>query len=129
MPISSYFFRPVHLAPEDALHASEDLGCSAFIPWGYGTFILEHDHVHEPLRRLAEAQKRLPPSFPIRVLKIGVTWSMDGERGPQTANLLKLHESTLYFSMLDFVCSLYLKVKRNSSKTLASRIIHGVYCC
>jgi len=33
MPISAYFFRPVHLAPEDALQASEDLGCKTFIPY------------------------------------------------------------------------------------------------
>jgi L-ascorbate metabolism protein UlaG (beta-lactamase superfamily) len=88
MPISAYFFRAVHFAPEDALQASEDLGCKAFIPWGYGTFILGHEHVHEPLRRLAEAQKRMKPSFPIHVLKMGETWSMDEESRPQTANLL-----------------------------------------
>jgi len=83
MPISAYFFRPVHLAPEDALQASEDLGCKTFIPWGYGTFILGHEHVHEPLRRLAEAQRRLQPSFAIQVLKMGGSWSWDKESGPQ----------------------------------------------
>jgi L-ascorbate metabolism protein UlaG (beta-lactamase superfamily) len=88
MPISAYFFRPVHLAPEDALQAAEDLGCRSFIPWGYGTFILGHEHVHEPLRRLQEAQKRMKPSFPIHVLKMGQSWSLHGESGPQTANIL-----------------------------------------
>ena len=89
MPISAYFFRPVHLAPEDALQAAEDLGCKTFIPWGYGTFILGHEHVHEPLRRLAEAQRRLQPSFAIQVLKMGGSWSLDKESGPQAAKLLK----------------------------------------
>jgi L-ascorbate metabolism protein UlaG (beta-lactamase superfamily) len=88
MPISAYFFRAVHFAPEDALQASEKLGCRAFIPWGYGTFILGHEHVHEPLRRLEEAQKRMKPSFPVHVLKMGETWSMDEESRPHTANLL-----------------------------------------
>ena len=81
MPISAYFFRAVHLAPEDALQAAEDLGCGTFIPWGYGTFILGHEHVFEPLRRLEEAQRRMQPSFPVHVLKMGKTWVMpDGKR-------------------------------------------------
>ena len=74
MPISAYFFRAVHLAPEDALQAAEDLGCKAFIPWGYGTFILGHEHVLEPLRRLEEAQSRMKPPFSIHVLKMGEMW-------------------------------------------------------
>jgi L-ascorbate metabolism protein UlaG (beta-lactamase superfamily) len=78
MPISAYFFRAVHLAPEDAMQAAEDIGCRNFIPWGYGTFILGHEHVHEPLRRLEEAQKRRQPSFPIHVLKMGETWATQG---------------------------------------------------
>jgi L-ascorbate metabolism protein UlaG (beta-lactamase superfamily) len=89
MPISAYFFRAVHLAPEDALQAAEDLGCGAFIPWGYGTFILGHEHVLEPLRRLEEAQNRMQPSFTIHVLRMGQSWSLDGESRPQTVNLLK----------------------------------------
>jgi L-ascorbate metabolism protein UlaG (beta-lactamase superfamily) len=77
MPISAYFYRAVHLAPEDALQAAEDLGCDAFIPWGYGTFILGHEHVLEPLRRLEEAQRRMQPSFPLHVLKMGETWVLE----------------------------------------------------
>ena len=77
MPISAYFFRAVHLAPEDALQASEDLGCRAFIPWGYGTFILGHEHVHEPPRRLEEVQRRMNPTFSIHVLKMGETWVLE----------------------------------------------------
>ena len=85
MPISAYFFRAVHLAPEDALQAAEDLGCKAVIPWGYGTFILGHEHVYEPLRRLEEAQKRMQPSSPVHVLKMGETLVIDERIEPYSA--------------------------------------------
>lgn len=73
MPITAYgkHFRSVHLSPEDALKAAQDLHCKIFIPWGYGTWQLGFEHVNEPLRRLAYAAKELKPNFTVRVLGIG----------------------------------------------------------
>ena len=53
--------------------------------WGYGTFILGHEHVHEPLRRLEEAQRRMQPSFPVQVLKMGETLIIDERSEPYSA--------------------------------------------
>jgi len=73
MPIIAYHEgkRRVHMSPEDAVQAAEDLGCKVFIPWGYGTWTLGCEHVHEPLRRLDLAIKQLKPNFIIKTLKMG----------------------------------------------------------
>jgi len=73
MPIAAYgkHYRSMHLSPEDALKAAQDLHCKVFIPWGYGTWQLGFEHVNEPLRRLAYAAKELNPSFKVRVLGTG----------------------------------------------------------
>ncbi|KZN35973.1 hypothetical protein N480_18455 [Pseudoalteromonas luteoviolacea S2607] len=73
MPIVTYgkHFRSVHLSPEDALQAAQDLQCKVFVPWGYGTWQLGFEHVNEPLRRLAYAAKTFKPNFKVRVLGMG----------------------------------------------------------
>ncbi|AOT06832.1 MBL fold metallo-hydrolase [Pseudoalteromonas luteoviolacea] len=73
MPIVAYHEskRRVHMSPEDAIKAADDLGCKVFIPWGYGTWTLGCEHVHEPLRRLALAAEQTPPNFIIKTLKMG----------------------------------------------------------
>lgn len=73
MPIVAYHakMRSVHMSPEDAIKAAEDLGCKVFVPWGYGTWTLGCEHVHEPLRRLDLAIKQSNPNFIIKKLKMG----------------------------------------------------------
>ena len=73
MPIIAYHEgkRRVHMSPEDAIQAANDLGCKVFIPWGYGTWTLGCEHVHEPLRRLALAIKQSEPTFIVKTLKMG----------------------------------------------------------
>jgi len=73
MPIIAYHEgkRSFHMSPEDAIRAAEDLDCKVFIPWGYGTWTLGCEHVHEPLRRLDLALKQSKPSFAVKVLKMG----------------------------------------------------------
>lgn len=62
MPIGAYETpsgRDVHMNPEEALDAFEDLGAAMMIPMHYGTFILGNEPPEEPLERLlAEAGRR-----------------------------------------------------------------------
>jgi L-ascorbate metabolism protein UlaG (beta-lactamase superfamily) len=62
MPIGAYEApsgRDVHMNPEEALDAFEDLGAAMMIPMHYGTFILGNEPPEEPLERLlAEAERR-----------------------------------------------------------------------
>lgn len=77
MPIVAYPgpARKMHLAPEDAIKAAQDLGCKLFIPWGYGTWSLGYEHVNEPLRRLAKAAEHIKPNFMIKYLKMGESFN------------------------------------------------------
>jgi len=77
MPIVAYPgpARKMHLAPEDAVKAAQDLGCKVFVPWGYGTWSLGYEHVNEPLRRLAKAIEDLKPEFMLKTLKIGESFN------------------------------------------------------
>ena len=73
MPIVAYPgpARKMHMAPEDAIKAAQDLRCKIFIPWGFGTWPLGYEHVSEPLRRLAKAMEDIKPDFVVRSLKVG----------------------------------------------------------
>jgi L-ascorbate metabolism protein UlaG (beta-lactamase superfamily) len=81
MPISAYFQRQWHFAPEDAIQASEDLGCKTLIPWGWGTWIMSFEHILEPPRRLQYAFDRMqPPGMKLHMLKMGETFTQDRPR-------------------------------------------------
>lgn len=73
MPIVAYPgpARKMHMAPEDAVKAAQDLNCKIFIPWGFGTWSLGYEHVNEPLRRLAIAVQDINPDFIVKPLKMG----------------------------------------------------------
>jgi len=62
LPIGAYDApsgRDVHMNPEEALQAFEDLGASLMVPMHYGTFPLGNEHPDEPVERLlVEAEKR-----------------------------------------------------------------------
>ncbi|MEO1836718.1 MAG: MBL fold metallo-hydrolase [Akkermansiaceae bacterium] len=62
MPIGAYeppSGRDVHMTPEEALTAFEDLGARLMVPMHYGTFMLSNEPPEEPLERLmAEAERR-----------------------------------------------------------------------
>ena len=62
LPIGAYDApsgRDVHMNPEEALQAFEDLGAELMVPMHYGTFPLGNEHPDEPIQRLlAEARKR-----------------------------------------------------------------------
>lgn len=65
--------RDIHMAPEDALRAADQLGCKTFIPWGYGTWATGYEHVLEPLRRLKQAMAENNYNFELKILKMGET--------------------------------------------------------
>ena len=78
MPISAYFQRQWHFTPEDAIRASEDLGCKTLIPWGWGTWVISFEHILEPPRRLQYAFDRMQPqNMELRMLKMGETYKQD----------------------------------------------------
>jgi len=78
MPISAWFQRNWHFAPEDAIHAAQDLGCKIFIPWGYGTWIMSYEHILEPPRRLRYTWKKIQADdMELRMLKMGETFQFN----------------------------------------------------
>jgi len=78
MPITAWFQRQWHFAPEDAVQAAEDLGCKSFIPWGWGSWILGFEHILEPPRRLQYAYDQMQPeNMGLRILKMGETYTLD----------------------------------------------------
>ena len=62
MPIGAYEApsgRDVHMTPEEALTAFEELGARLMVPMHYGTFLLGNEPPEEPLQRLlTEAERR-----------------------------------------------------------------------
>jgi L-ascorbate metabolism protein UlaG (beta-lactamase superfamily) len=78
MPITAWFQRHVHFAPEDAVRAAEDLGCKEFIPWGWGTWIISFEHILDPPRRLQYAWKEMQPEkMLLHMPKMGETVKFD----------------------------------------------------
>jgi len=78
MPITAWFQRHWHFAPEDAVQAAQDLGCNTFIPWGWGTWILGFEHMLEPPRRLQYAWGQMQPeNMELRILKMGETFKLE----------------------------------------------------
>ena len=75
MPISAWFQRHYHFAPEDAIEAAQDMGCRTFIPWGWGHWIMSYEHILTPIRRLEFAWRDMQPEdMSLQVLKMGQTF-------------------------------------------------------
>lgn len=68
LPIGAFrpewFMRPVHLSPEDALSAMDELGARAGLAMHFGTFRMADDGQDEPVERLKAALARHPPPVP-----------------------------------------------------------------
>ena len=74
MPISAWFQRHYHFAPEDAIEAAQDIGCRTFIPWGWGHWIMSYEHILTPVRRLEHAWiNRTPEDMDLQILMMGET--------------------------------------------------------
>jgi L-ascorbate metabolism protein UlaG (beta-lactamase superfamily) len=78
LPIGAYdprwFMQPVHVDPEEALQAFEDLGARTFVAMHWGTFKQSDEPLDEPPVRLEaeRARKAIAPER-VRVLAIGET--------------------------------------------------------
>ena len=79
LPIGAYeprwFMRDVHLNPEEAVRAHQDLRSQRSIGMHFGTFQLTYEPINKPVEDLAvamEAASIAPPDF--RVMTLGETW-------------------------------------------------------
>jgi L-ascorbate metabolism protein UlaG (beta-lactamase superfamily) len=64
--------QPVHVDPEEALQAFEDLGARTFVAMHWGTFKQSDEPLDEPPIRLkAERTRRAIPADRVKVLAIG----------------------------------------------------------
>lgn len=80
LPIGAYSpdsYRAVHMSPEDALRAFQDLGAECMVPMHYGTFWLSEEPMEEPLPRLLAAAARLRLQDRIMVIEEGETQFFD----------------------------------------------------
>ena len=78
LPIGAYdprwFMQPVHVDPEEALQAFEDLGARTFVAMHWGTFKQSDEPLDEPPVRLeAERARKAIAAERVRVLAIGET--------------------------------------------------------
>ncbi|MGB0895387.1 MAG: MBL fold metallo-hydrolase [Parashewanella sp.] len=80
MPIASYYhkeagnwYRYVHMTPEDALVAAQDLNCKLFVPWGYGnnSWKMGDHSTHSALLRLLYMHKKLGLTLPMHIINEG----------------------------------------------------------
>lgn len=51
----SWFMRPIHTNPEEAVRACDEVGAARMVPMHWGTFILSSEPLIEPLERTAKA--------------------------------------------------------------------------
>lgn len=83
LPIGAYdprwFMKAVHLDPEEALAAFEDLGAKTFVAMHWGTFKQTDEPLDEPPLRLeAERARRGIAKARVRVLAVGETLEISG---------------------------------------------------
>ena len=87
LPIGAYEApsgRDVHMNPEEALQAFEDLGAGIMIPMHYGTFPLGNEDPHEPEQRLRHDARRRGLADRVVVLTEGIPYMLGGT-APQDA--------------------------------------------
>jgi len=95
LPIGAYdprwFMAPVHLDPEQALQAFEELGARTFFAMHWGTFKLSDEPLDEPPHRIeAERLRRGLPPDRVRVLAIGETADVRRPPPPAPAEALSV---------------------------------------
>ncbi len=78
-PISAYkpdWFRANHCTPEEALQMFLETGARFMIPIHWGTFILSHEPIEEPLERLKQEAARLGIEDRVIILKQGESFTV-----------------------------------------------------
>ena len=82
-PITAYkpaWFQRNHATPEDALKMFLESGAKFMVPIHWGTFILSHEPLEEPLERLRAEAKRLGIEDRVVVLKHGESFTIPEEK-------------------------------------------------
>lgn len=81
LPITAYkpnWFRRNHTSPEEAIQIFIEIGAKFMIPMHWGTFILSHEPLTEPIERLKREAKRLGLDSQVIILKQGETFTFSG---------------------------------------------------
>ena len=90
MPIGAYNApsgRDVHMNPEEAVKAFQELGAEFMIPMHYRTFPLGNEPDHEPEERLLAEAKRLGLEDRIIILDEGVGIELEGKCNSSAKNI------------------------------------------
>jgi L-ascorbate metabolism protein UlaG (beta-lactamase superfamily) len=75
LPIGAYYpdtFRTVHMGPDEAVKAFQDLGAKWFVPMHFGTFKLSFEDLEEPPRWLNELAHEHRIASQVRLMEEGV---------------------------------------------------------
>jgi L-ascorbate metabolism protein UlaG (beta-lactamase superfamily) len=75
LPIGAYeppSRREVHMNPEEAVQAFQELGAKFMVPMHYGSFRLSYEPLHEPLERLRRQVQQHQLESVVRILQEGV---------------------------------------------------------
>jgi L-ascorbate metabolism protein UlaG (beta-lactamase superfamily) len=75
LPIGAYrpeSFRRVHMGPDEAIKAFQDLRAQWFVPMHYGTFRLSFEDMDEPPRWLRQLATAYNLSHRVRILEEGL---------------------------------------------------------
>jgi L-ascorbate metabolism protein UlaG (beta-lactamase superfamily) len=75
LPIGAYYpdsFRHVHMGPDEALKAFQDMGAKWLVPMHYGSFKLSFEPMDEPPRMLQELAQHHKVAPQVRILEEGV---------------------------------------------------------
>ena len=75
LPIGAYYpdsFRNVHMGPDEAMHAFQDVKARWFVPMHYGSFKLSFEEMDAPPRWLKEIAHRDNMSHHVRMMEEGV---------------------------------------------------------
>ena len=78
-PVTAYkpdWFQHNHATPEDALKMFVESGAKFMVPIHWGTFILSHEPLEEPLERLKAEAKRLGIEDRVVILKHGESFTV-----------------------------------------------------
>ncbi len=76
LPIGAYYpesFRHVHMGPDEAIKAFQELGAKWFVPMHYGTFKLSFEAIDEPPRWLRQIAHQGGLSHHLKMLEEGLT--------------------------------------------------------
>lgn len=93
LPIGAYLpqwlMHPVHVTPEEAVRAFDDLQASHFLPVHWGTFDLADEPLHAPADTLRRLIREQDLEGRVHLMDIGETWtyeSAERSTGPQAGS-------------------------------------------